>query len=100
MARMVAVKGSVSVQEVTFRDETAVDVAVAEVNGRLPVVLYMRDFFAGTFAQSTVEDQKLTVAENNAAFEEGGMLPGFAVEYSGHLREVSHREKLLMKEGG
>lgn len=87
MARVVAVERSVLVQQISLGDEPAVDVAVTEVDGCLALVLDMRHFFAGAFAKGAVKDKEMAVAEDDAAFEEGGMFPGFAVERAGHLQE-------------
>lgn len=85
MARVVAVESSVLVQQVSLRDEPAVDITVAEVDGRLTLVLDMRHFFAGAFAKGAMEDEKMAVREDDAAFKESSMFPGFAVECAREL---------------
>lgn len=81
----VAIEGSILVEQVAFGDKTTVDVAVLKVDGSLALVLDMGDFFAGSFAEFAVEDEQLAVAKDDAALEECGVLPWFAVECARHL---------------
>lgn len=85
MAGMVAVECSVLVEEIALRDETAVDVAVLEVDDVLAFVVDVRDFFAGAFAERALEDEEIAVAEDHATALEGGVAPRFAVEHTGKL---------------
>lgn len=85
MARVVAVESSVLVQQISLRDKPAVDITVAEVDGRLALVLDMRHFLAGAFAKGAMEDEKMTVGEDDAALKKGGMFPRFAVECAREL---------------
>ena len=48
----------------------------------------MRHFFAGCFAESAVEDEKLAVAQDDTAALEGGVAPWFAVESARHLGDA------------
>ena len=57
MAWVIAVEGLVLVKEITFRDKATVDVAVLQVNGGLPFMLDMSDFFSSPRAEGPVKDQ-------------------------------------------
>lgn len=87
MAGMVAVECSVLVEEIALRDETAVDVAVLEVDDVLAFVVDVGDFFAGAFAERALEDEEIAVAEDHAAALEGRVAPWFAVEHTGKLED-------------
>jgi len=56
VARVIAIESLVLIEKISFSQETAVDVAVFEVEGGLPVVLDVADGLAGTFAEGAVED--------------------------------------------
>ena len=79
---MVAVKSPILVKQVVFCYQSAVDVAISEVDGRLSLVLNVRDFFPARFPERAVEDQQLTMAEDDAAALEGGMEFGLAIQGS------------------
>lgn len=85
MAGMVAVECLVLVEEIALGDETAVDVAVFEVDNVLAFVVDVRDFVAGAFAERALEDEEIAVAEDDATALEGRVAPWFAVEHTGKL---------------
>lgn len=85
MAGVVAVECLVLVEEIALGDETAVNVAVSEVDYVLAFVVDMRDFFAGAFAERALEDEEVAVAEDHAAALEGGVALWLAVEHTGKL---------------
>lgn len=82
---MITVKCLVLVEEVAVGDEAAIDVAVFEVDGRMALVLDVGDFFTGAFAEAAVEDEKLALAKNHAAAEEGGVACWLSVQDPCHL---------------
>ncbi|KAL8894858.1 MAG: hypothetical protein Q9207_008387, partial [Kuettlingeria erythrocarpa] len=85
VAGVITVKGAILVEEIAFGNEPAIDVAIAEVDGCLAIVLDVGHFFTGAFAESGVKDMKAAVGENNVAFEEGGVFARFSVEGTGQL---------------
>lgn len=85
MARVIAIKGPVLVEEVAFGNEPTVNIAVTEVDGCLALVLDVRDLGAGTGTDGGMEDEEVAVGEDDAAFEEGGVFAGLAVECAAHL---------------
>ena len=64
---MIAVESLVLVEEIAICKEAAVQIAVGEVESGDAFAVYMRYLFSSPFAQRTLEDEKLAVADNNAA---------------------------------
>ena len=85
MTGMIAVKSLVLIEEITFRNQTTVDVALFEIDGGLPVVLNVRYFFAAHFTERAMENQQLAVTEDDTAALKSRMELWLAVECSRHL---------------
>lgn len=79
-ARVVAIEGAISVEEVIFRDEAAVDVAVLQGDGGLFFLMDVWHLLAGTFADGGLEDVEGAVDEEDAAAVERGVAACFVVQ--------------------
>lgn len=80
MAWVVAIEGLILIKKIAFCDQTAVDVAILEIDGGLALVLDMGDFLTGEFAECAVEDEEFAVTKDDSAAFEGGVALEFAVE--------------------
>lgn len=85
MARVVAVECLVLIEEIALGHETAVDVAVFEIDHVLTFVVDVWDFFSRALAERALEDEEIAVAENHATALEGGVAFRFAVKHTGKL---------------
>ena len=90
MARVVAVECLVLIEKIGLGDESAVDVAVFEIDHRLAFVVDVGDFFSRALAERALEDEETAVAENYAAALEGRVPFWFAVEDTGKLGDCQH----------
>jgi hypothetical protein len=52
---MIIVESSVLVQQIALGHQTAVNVAGFQINGRLALMLDMKDFFAGYFTEGAMK---------------------------------------------
>lgn len=71
MTRMIAIKSLVPVKQVAFRDESAVNIALTQVNCSLTIMLDMGNLFPSVFAQRAMEYKQLSMTEYHAATQEG-----------------------------
>ena len=89
MAWMIAVKGLVLIEEITFGDKAAVDVALFEINGCLSLMLNMSHFLSCPLAKGSVEDQKLALAKYHPAALKSRVSLWLAVQRPCHLGSMS-----------
>lgn len=85
VAGVIAVECLVLVKQISLGHETAVNVAVFEIDHGLAFVVDVGDRFSSAFAESALEDEEVAMAENYAAALEGRVAPWFAVEDTGKL---------------
>ena len=85
MAWVITVEGLVLIKKITFGDQAAVNIAVFEINCCLSFMLNMSHFHSSPRTKGPDKDQKLAVAEDQAASLKGGMSLWLAVQCSCHL---------------
>ena len=86
MTRVRAIERFILVKEIIGRDESAVYVTLAQIDGGEAVVLDLSNSFAVAGAKDAPEDQQSAVTKNHVAAEEGGMAARLVVECSRHLK--------------
>ena len=82
---MAAVESLVLVQEVVPGNESAIDVALTQINRYPAVMLNLFEALTRASSKYALEDEKSSVAENYMASHKSRMSAGLIVEYAGHL---------------
>ena len=67
VARVIAIKGAVLVQQVAFCDKTGIDIAVFQVDRLLSCVQNVWDLLASVLTHGALEDKEMAVGEDDVA---------------------------------
>lgn len=87
--RVVAVECLIAVQQVVVGNQTRINIAIFQVNGRFKVLMNVRNFGAVSPAKCATENQQLSCCENDLVLVKSGMATRFAIEVAGHLLILS-----------
>ena len=81
----VRIEGLVLVEEVVFREETRIDVAILEIEIRYALVVDVRQLFADPASQDISKDQQRTGGQQNATSCKGRVYAGLPIQHSAHM---------------
>ena len=89
MSWLVCIESLILIEQVIFREEPRVDIAVPEIEIRDALVVDVRQLFANPTSQDIAEDEQCAGSQQNATSCEGRMYTRFAIQHSAHMNAAT-----------